>query len=298
MTEQNLKKVPIAIVMISLNEAHNLDDLLQDISEWAQEIFLVDSCSVDKTVDIALHYGVHVVQREFSGFGDQWNFAINTLPITAPWTMKLDPDERLTKCLKTSIESMIQGDGVDGISMNRRLWFMGKVLPVKQPVLRVWRSGKCQFTDVLVNEHPIVEGNIKIADGYLEHRDSPNLDHWILKQNKYTSAEAIAQFMKLRQPIHENFFGSSLERRMWLKRYFWKIPGRYICLFIYHYILLGAWKAGKVGWIWSHMRVEVYRLWEYKYIELQIMNGLPLNIISHSGAPDPRVPFFEQKTKR
>ena len=71
-----------------------------NITPWAQEVFLVDSFSSDDTVDIVLKYDVHVVQRRFRGFGNQWNFALEKLPITAPWAMKLDPDERLTNRLK------------------------------------------------------------------------------------------------------------------------------------------------------------------------------------------------------
>ena len=100
--------LPVAVVMISLNEAHNLEAVLQNLSGWAQEVFLVDSYSADDTIDIALKHGVQVVQRRFRGFGDQWNFALRELPITAPWTMKLDPDERLTDELKVSIESMVE----------------------------------------------------------------------------------------------------------------------------------------------------------------------------------------------
>ena len=94
---------PVAVVMISLNEAHNMEAVLENLKGWAQEVFLVDSYSQDETVDIALRYGVHVVQRSFRGFGDQWNFALRELPITAPWTMKLDPDERLSDELKANI---------------------------------------------------------------------------------------------------------------------------------------------------------------------------------------------------
>jgi len=50
------------------------------------------------------------VQRRFRGFGDQWNFALRELPITAPWTMKLDPDERLSDTLKQEIASAIIAD--------------------------------------------------------------------------------------------------------------------------------------------------------------------------------------------
>ena len=122
-----------------------MEGVLENISGWAQEVFLVDSCSADATVDIALKYGVHVVQRRFRGFGDQWNFAMEALPITAPWTMKLDPDERLSLSLKKSIETLVLEKNVSGIIVNRRLWFMGKVLTINQAILRIWKTGTRSF---------------------------------------------------------------------------------------------------------------------------------------------------------
>lgn len=280
---------PVAVVMISLNEAHNLEAVLQNLSGWAQEVFLVDSYSADDTIDIALKHGVQVVQRRFRGFGDQWNFALRELPITAPWTMKLDPDERLTDELKASIESMVKRGDQDGIVIKRRLWFMGAVLPVEQPILRVWRTGACRFTDVAVNEHPLVDGCIGNAVGYLEHHDSPDLDHWVTKQNRYTTTEAASQFEGRALALPPRLFGTALERRMWLKRHFWKMPGRYLILFLYHLLFLGAWKAGRVGWIWARLRTEVYRLWEYKRYELDRLGHVPVKIPAHPGAPDVRV---------
>ena len=150
-SEPNAKPLPIAVVMITLNEAHNLEALLDNIQGWAKEVFIVDSYSSDETVDIALRRGVNVVQRAFQGFGDQWNFALEHLPISSKWTMKLDPDERLSDELKTEVaDAILQGD-CDGCSLIRRLWFMGKPLPIKQSLVRIWRTGQCRFTDVAVN---------------------------------------------------------------------------------------------------------------------------------------------------
>jgi hypothetical protein len=280
---------PVAVVMISLNEAHNMDAVLRNLAGWAQQVFLVDSYSADDTVSIALRHGVEVVQRGFRGFGDQWNFAVNELPIAAPWTMKLDPDERLTKELKASIQSMAANGEQDGILIQRRLWFMGAMLPVLQPILRVWRTGTCRFTDVTVNEYPLVAGTIRDATGYLEHHDSPDLDHWLNKQNNYTTAEAISQFEGRALALPSRFFGSAVERRMWLKRNFWKIPGRYVILFLYHLLVIGAWRAGRVGWIWARLRTEVYRLWEYKKYEMDRLRHVPAKIAGHPGQPDSRV---------
>ncbi len=151
------EKIPIAVVMITLNEATHMEGVLENVLPWAQEVFVVDSYSVDTTIDIALKHGVHVIQRKFIGFGNQWNFAMQALPIRAPWTMKLDPDERLTPELKLSIEQAIRQNNAAGLSVRRRLWFMKRPMPVRQELLRVWRTGTCRFSDVLVNEQPSVD---------------------------------------------------------------------------------------------------------------------------------------------
>ena len=76
------QRAPIAVVMITLNEAHNLEAVLDNLQNWAEQVFIVDSYSSDATIDIALRRGVHVVQHAFTGFGEQWNFALQNLPIT------------------------------------------------------------------------------------------------------------------------------------------------------------------------------------------------------------------------
>jgi len=285
----------IAVVMITLNEAHNLDDALDSLEGWADEVFIVDSYSADNTVDIALRRGVHIVQRAFQGFGDQWNFALDELPITSQWTMKLDPDESLSDELKAAVAAALLKDEYEGYSLTltRRLWFMGKPLPVKQSLVRIWRTGKCRFTDVPVNEYPIVDGEMGTLSGFLEHLDSPDLQHWYNKQNNYTTAEAVMRFKGANLADKPLLFGSALQRRMWLKTVFFKLPLRYSALFLYHYLYLGAWRAGRVGYAWSKLRVEVNRAIEYKWLEMKITGKRPLDIHSTVGEPDKRVAQYD-----
>lgn len=282
-------KVPLAVVMISLNEGHNMEEVCRNVVPWAQEVFLVDSYSNDDTVDIALKHGVKVVQRRFRGFGDQWNFALENLPITTPWTMKLDPDERLTDDLKREIEHAITEGHADGFTIQRRIWFMDRPLPVRQKLVRVWRTGRCRFTDSLVNEYPIVEGPVHDIEGELQHLDSPDLENWLDKQNRYTTAEAITSYRNLALTNNSKLFGSTLQRRLWLKRYFFKVPFRYSLLFFYHYLWLGSWRSGWVGYAWSRLRCDVYRLWEYKLREIKITGRMPLKRSPCPGEPDPRI---------
>lgn len=286
-------KAPVAVIMISLNEAHNMEAVLENISGWAQEVFLVDSCSSDDTVDIALKYGVHVVQRRFKGFGDQWNFSLRELPIKAPWTMKIDPDERISEKLKCEILDLTETVALDAYRVPIRLYFMNEKLPSILRLTRIWKTGSVIFSDVKANEHAIFKGDVGDLNGEIIHIDSPSLDHWVIKQNRYTTTEAISQFKNDALAVPPKLFGNALERRMWIKRNFWKVPGRYLLLFFYHYLIIGAWKAGRVGWIWSHLRTEVYRQWEYKKFEIEKTGRMPVRIPAHPGQPDPRVPFYD-----
>jgi len=283
---------PVAVVMITLNEGHNMEAVLANLRGWAQEVFVVDSYSQDATVDIALRHGVRVVQRGFRGFGDQWNFALSQLPITAPWTMKLDPDERISDPLKGEIIDACATGGHDAYQVNIRLFFMDRPLPVRLNLLRLWRSGKAEFSNVLVNEHAKIAGSTGHLQADIEHRDSPDLHHWLEKQNAYTTAEAIAAHEGRALSVQPRLFGTRLQRRMWIKQNYRRFPGRYLVLFLYHYFVLGAWRAGWVGYAWSRLRSDVYRLWEYKLREIRITGRLPVKRSHGPGGPDPRVPQY------
>jgi hypothetical protein len=287
---------PVAVVMISLNEGHNMDAVLQNLAGWAQQVFLVDSYSQDDTVDIALRHGVHVVQRKFGGFGDQWNFALRGLPITAAWTMKLDPDERLSDELKADLLAVMQNGDFEGVSMLRRLWFMERPLPVRQTLVRLWRTGSCRFTDVTVNEHPIVQGRITHVTSEIAHHDSPDLDHWLEKQNRYTTAEAVSAYTHAEVSDTPRLFGTPMQRRMWLKVNFHRFPGRYWVLFLYHWLMQGAWRAGQVGLTWCLLRVLVMRLIDYKRLEMELTGHLPVARYYGPGKPDARVKQYPVAT--
>lgn len=286
-------RAPVAVIMLSLNEAHNMEGVLANLRGWAQEVFLVDSVSSDETVDIALAHGVHVVQRRFRGFGDQWNFALQNLPITASWTLKLDPDERLSEELKQEIVDRLQIARCDGFRIPIRLYFMGRRLGHELNPTRLWRTGCARFSAVLANEYALVNGTEENMRGEIRHQDSPHLDHWISKQNRYSTAEAIIQYERLQLSALPKLCGSWLERRMWLKKNFNRIPGRYMLLFLYLLLLQGGWRAGRVGVIWARLRTEHYRVQEYKLYEMKLRGQVPKLVPTSPGSPDPRVPFCE-----
>ena len=284
---------PVAVVMISLNEGHNMEEVCRNLAGWAQEVFLVDSYSQDDTVDIALRHGVHVVQRPFRGFSDQWNFALRQLPINAPWTMKLDPDERITEELKREISAALVQTDNDAFLLKIRLFFMGRSLPIRLSLLRLWRTGRASFSDVLANEHARVSGSEGHLSFDIEHHDSPDLDHWLQKQNRYTTAEAINLVNEPSFADTPRLMGTALQRRMWLKKNFYRVPGRYLLFFLYYWLIKGTWRTGWVGFVWARLRSDVMRLIEYKLREIEITGHIPANRHYGPGKPDPRVRQYE-----
>ena len=265
-----MTKPSLAILFITLNEEYHIGAAIDNVKGIASEIWMVDSGSTDKTVEIAESKGAKVVYHKFENFGAQWNFALS-LPVKSAWTMKMDPDERLRDELKVELMKCLSCDDMSsGFSFDRVLWFMGKCLyGVRNEVVRVWRTGTCKFSDVEVNEHPIVEGKVVKLHGLMDHFDSKDLSHWMAKQNKYTSAEALMRFRGDGLAAEPKLFGSGLERRMWLKKLFFKIPGRYFLMNMILFFFKGAWRSGVNGWHWVKCREMVMRLREYKYIEMQ-----------------------------
>lgn len=263
----------LCILVITFNEAHNLKRMFQNLEGFASEICIVDSFSSDSTVDIALDHGAKVVQRKFKGFGDQWNFALDYFQTECQWTMKLDPDEVITDELKVNIVKSIKSDTSNAFSFNRRLFFMGKKLMISDEIFRLWKTGSVNFSNVLVNEHPITENRVNFIHGELDHYDSPDLHHWFAKQNSYSSAEALSRFRNSSFSVKPNLFGNSLQRRMFYKWVITIFPLRSSLIFFYYYFIRLNFLSGKIGYIWSTLRASVYRMRALKYYEMKLNNS-------------------------
>ncbi len=290
------KKLPVSVIMLTLNEEHHLPGAIENVRDWVEDIFIVDSLSTDRTVDIALEHGVTVIQRPFTNFGDQWNFALENLPIRTPWTIKLDPDERISEDLWEQIAGVMEQYRYDGFIMPLRLWFMGRPLHVKMDIMRLWRTGRCRFSDVIVNEHPLVAGELGHLNGWMEHLDCPNLHHWFEKQNRYSTLEAISRVKSHSLAVRPRLWGTKMQRRMFLKKYIFNMPLRYQLLWLYYYFYRGAWRDGVEGRAWAHLRVEIMRTRQFKTREMQTTGRIPELPRTRVGEYDPRI--LEQPLQR
>ena len=100
-------KVPVAVIIITYNEEINLPFALKSVCNWASQVFVVDSFSTDKTVEISTKLGAEVYKHTFEGYTEQRNWALKNLPIKTEWVLFLDADEYLSEPLKEEIKRIL-----------------------------------------------------------------------------------------------------------------------------------------------------------------------------------------------
>src|SRR6516165_6176312 len=85
--------VPVSVIVPVKNEAENLRRCLPAL-QWADEVFVVDSQSSDRTEEVARQHGAQVVQFHFNGtFPKKKNWALEHLRFRNEWVLIVDADE-------------------------------------------------------------------------------------------------------------------------------------------------------------------------------------------------------------
>ena len=291
-----MNKLPIYVTIPTLNAGGHLEELLDSVQPYVEDVVICDSRSIDDTVDIALRRGVKIVQRPFVTSSDQFGWMVDNLwKVVDPkleWSFGMAQDERFTPELVEAIRLQFEKgipDDVDGFTINWRLWFMGKPLHAMSRVLRLMRRGKCRVTQVACNEHNTVPGRVLHLNAILEHKDTLNLHEWYEKQNLWTTREAIQRIKPPSDDELPRLFGTRLQRKAWFSVFLRKLPGGGLLRFLYYFVKFGAWRDGRAGWAWASLRVWVYNVVTLKADEMR-RYGIPKRIPEgRHGDFDPRI---------
>jgi glycosyltransferase involved in cell wall biosynthesis len=267
-------------VILTFNEELNLNQALRSINHWVDKVFILDSGSTDKTIEIAQGFGCTILINPFINFAMQRNYALKNFSITSEWTLFLDADEWVTEELKEEIKKVIASKPLEnGFYIKRRLIWMGQWIrrgyyPSWQ--LRLFRSGSGRCEDRAVNEHFIVDGQLGRLSCDLVDENQKGLDDWIAKHNDYSTREA-AELVNSRNAegyseIKAHFFGGQAERRRWLRYHVWnRMPLliRPFFYFFYRYFLLLGFLDGKKAFLFHFMQALWYPLLiDAKYLEI------------------------------
>jgi glycosyltransferase involved in cell wall biosynthesis len=292
-------RVSVAVIILTFNEEDNITRALDSVCGWAQEVFVVDSFSTDRTVDIALGRsadGVRVVQHGFENYGDQWSWALRHLPIGAQWTMKLDGDEQVTEDLKKEIAAVLdlEDPALEGMLVRFHLVFMGTLLKwgglADTYLLRLWRTGKAKFGDRSVNEHANVQGMTVALSSRFLHHDFKSLSAWIERHNRYASLEARSMLAgDVTGTVKPRLLGSPVERRMWLRNVYHRLVGGPALYFLYRFIFRLGFLDGLAGFRFAFLHASFIYWIELKTRETRTTGRPPSVTWPARGTPHPVV---------
>ena len=187
-----------SVIVITKNEEDNLTRCLESV-KWADEIIVVDSESIDATVEIAKNFGAKVFVKKWEGYGAQKNFAIDKT--TNDWILSIDADEEVSPELHEEIKKIIQNPGnYVAFKTPRKLIFQGKFLrrggcyPNYQ--IRLFHKDKAKFNLDFVHEKLVVNGRIGLLKGSLLHYSYNDLSDYFDRFNRYTTLDAQKRFSK------------------------------------------------------------------------------------------------------
>lgn len=272
--------LPISVIILTYNEEQNIRHCLESIRGLVNDIFIVDSYSTDKTLEIAKKYTDKIYQHAFKTQAEQFNWALDNVPLKTEWIMRLDADEMVMPELTEEIKEVLGdweagrlGSDVTGMYIKRRVYFMGRWIKhggyYPTWLLRVWRKGKARYEERAMDEHVVLsEGKtIQLKHDIIDW-NRKGLSFWVEKHNQFASREmrailATNDGLKLNPSyLDTSFFSSQEKRKRWLKeKLYHHLPLfiRSFLYFIYRYFFRLGFLDGKEGFIFHFLQGFWYR---------------------------------------
>jgi len=183
----------ISAIVITFNEEQNIRAALESL-RWADEIIVVDSESVDRTVEIARSFTDRIFVRAWPGYSAQKNFAAEQASFD--WVFSLDADERVSDELMRELEQIkqISEPQATGFEMPRLTFYLGRWIKhsgwYPDYKLRLYNRQRSRWTGDFVHESIEVDGRVDRLKGNLLHYTVHNASEHHLRIDRYTTLAA------------------------------------------------------------------------------------------------------------
>lgn len=187
-----MKKIPLSVAIITKNEENNLKKLLPIISEFADEIVIIDSFSEDNSKNIAATYNCNFIQYKWLGYAEQKNLALSHCK--NEWILSLDADELPDNQLIEQIINIIQRNEIKSFKVKRYTHYLEKLMNYAwQPDIHlrlVHKSLEPRWVGGEVHEKLIANGNSNVINGKLIHYSYSSIQHHFQKTILYSELGA------------------------------------------------------------------------------------------------------------
>lgn len=268
------------VIILTFNEESNIPELEKNLSPLNVPVYVVDSFSSDKTVELINNIGWKMDQHPFENYSKQRNWAQTNNPYQTEWVLHIDADERLTPELVQwlTTEFNPKDDSVDGYMFGRRAIFMGQWIKSHFNYhLRLYKTTKGKCEDKAYDQHFMVHGATKVIKGrHMTSKVCDTLNEFISKHNKWALLEAKDILMQgAGGEVHSSIKGSPIEKTRWLKNnFFHKLPLflRSFLYFFYRYFIKLGFLDGTRGFIFHVLQAFWFRfLVDAKVYEMKML---------------------------
>lgn len=251
-----MSRIPVSAIVMTKDEEPNIAECLRHLERF-DEVFVVDSDSIDGTVEIAKEHGATVVPFRWNGrYPKKKQWCLENLPFRNEWAMYVDGDEFVTPELAAEIERTLPSTSHDGFFVDYDYVFLGKVLKHGRRVskLVLMRYGKGAFAqlddleseragEVELHYQPTVDGTVGKLSARMIHRDHDDLFHYFERHNRYSDWEAVVRDNDALTTTGE----SSVGGRVLVKRLFALLPAKGLVAFLNSYVLRAGFLDGRAG---------------------------------------------------
>lgn len=266
------KKTDITVIILTYNEELHIRRCLENVAPIASEIFIIDSFSTDRTLDIAKEFpNVTVFQHVWeNNHAKQFNWGLDNVPIKTQWILRLDADEYLDESLINRLNTDLQllGDDISSVSIRRKNFFLGKCIrggTGKKYFIRLFRNGRARSEMRIMDEHiSVLSGNTVQWEEPFYDNNLNNLYWWTSKHNGYAIREAASMLdseYNLSGSVSFENLGVSANNMRRNKSRYARLPlfFRSFAYFLYRFIFKGGCLDGKEGFIWCILQGWWYR---------------------------------------
>lgn len=260
----------ISAIILTFNEEIHISRCLENAFRIADEVFVIDSYSTDRTVEIAREMGAVVLQNKWVNHAIQFNWALDNAPIKTDWIIRLDADEYLDDDLIEEISARLPQEPCDvtGIQYHLKVKFLDKWMRHASPrvvLLRLFRYGAGRSDVRLVDEHIVLSrGGVKTYSGAFVDHNLNDITWWSQKHIGYAKREA-AELLNIKFGFSASDDSSLVEGKAGAKR---RMKNNYagkplflrsFLYFLYRYFWKLGFLDGKAGFLWCFMQGWWYR---------------------------------------
>lgn len=252
----------ISIYILTYNEERDIAACIES-ALLSDDIIVVDSCSCDRTVEIASKYPVRIVEHAFESHGKQRTWMLENVPAKYAWAYILEADERMTPELFQECWEAAQTSEHVGYYVAERVLFMDRWIKHSTQFpryqLRLLKRGNVWFSDYGHAEREVCDGTTGFLRAtYPHYTCGKGMSRWLEKHNRYSTDEAeetLKQLQAGRVNWCQIFWGKTeIERRRALKDLSLRLPLRPLVRWLYMYFILGGWRDGRAGFAWCTLQ--------------------------------------------